>query len=230
MIFQLGERLAACAALVRQGARVADIGTDHALLPVWLIRTGRIPGAIAADVRPGPLQAAAENAARYGVQDRLETRLSDGLIKIAKAEAEDIVIAGMGGELICRIIADAPWLKNPEKRLILQPMTAAPQLRRGLAEMGFSIFTETAVEEGEKCYSVLWAGYTGDVRLALLEEYMGKIQPGTRAAAAYAQKVGTSLRKQVEGCRHMGDTETAQHLAQVLCALEDVFGGKACIG
>ena len=104
-LFQLDARLQMCADFVPPGAVLADIGTDHAYLPVWLCKSGKIPKAIAADIGQGPLQSAGESIARYQAQDRIETRLSDGLAAFSPGEADTIVIAGMGGELIARILS-----------------------------------------------------------------------------------------------------------------------------
>ena len=122
-LFRLGNRLALCASMVREGTKLADIGTDHAYLPIWLARKGRISSAIAADVKPLPLRSAEQNIRRYHVEEQITTRLSDGLRALSPDEADDIVLAGMGGELIIRLIGEAPWLKAGDKRLILQPMT-----------------------------------------------------------------------------------------------------------
>ena len=120
-LFQLGSRLGLCAAMVRPGCRLADIGTDHGYLPVWLAKTGVIRSAVAADVREGPLQSARQNIERYGVEEQVTARLSDGLDLVSAQEADDIVIAGMGGELIARLVDRAAWLRDPQKHLILQP-------------------------------------------------------------------------------------------------------------
>lgn len=95
--FSLDNRLALCADFVRDGAKVADIGTDHAYLPVWLCRIGRCDTAIAADINPLPLERGIETINNSGLNNRIEARLSNGLEKISGDEADDIVIAGMGG-------------------------------------------------------------------------------------------------------------------------------------
>ena len=123
--FSLGPRLGLCASFVRPGCRLADIGADHAHLSVWLACRSAVRSAIAADVREGPLSAARRTIARCGVESLVSARLSDGLRAIRPEEADDIVIAGMGGELIARIVGEAPWLCTPERHLILQPMTSA---------------------------------------------------------------------------------------------------------
>ena len=150
-LFQLGPRLALCASLVREGSTLCDVGTDHGYLPIWLLKTGKIPKALACDINPGPLEAARRDGAKYGVGEELSFRLSDGLEAVSPEEAEDIAIAGMGGELILRIVTQAPWLRDPQKRLILQPMSSVPELRLGLRDLGFAVLQEEAVEDGGKC-------------------------------------------------------------------------------
>ena len=104
---ELSPRLRSVAGLVPPGARFADVGTDHAYLPVWLLQQGIIEHALVSDLRPGPLDRARSTAARYGLAERMEFRLCDGLSGIAPAEADTIAIAGMGGETIAAILAGA---------------------------------------------------------------------------------------------------------------------------
>ena len=118
-------RLQMVADFVRDGAAVADIGTDHAYLPVALVLSGKCPRAVVSDLREMPLENARQAIRRYHLEDRIVACLSDGLDEIAPDWAQDIIIAGMGGELIAAILARAPWLRNEGKRLILQPMTHA---------------------------------------------------------------------------------------------------------
>ena len=129
---QLDARLSAVAALVREGRRVADIGTDHALLPVWLVRTGRCPAAVASDIRQGPAAAARRQVEKAALSDRISVRVGDGLAPLAPGEAEDIVIAGMGGETVAEILAAAPWVRNKAYHLVLQPMSKPEKLRQFL--------------------------------------------------------------------------------------------------
>lgn len=97
---------------VPQGARLADVGTDHAYLPAWLLLAGRISGAVATDVREGPLQRGRETARLYKVEDRIVFRCCDGLAAVEPQEADTVVIAGMGGELMARIVERAPWTRG----------------------------------------------------------------------------------------------------------------------
>ena len=150
---ELSPRLAAIAARVPPGFRLADIGTDHAYLPAYLLLEGTIPSAVASDVNRGPLDRGRETARQAGVEEKVDFRLSDGLNGLEANEADVIVIAGMGGELIARILSEAPWTR--EKLLLLQPMTAQPELRRWLNGNGYRIEGEAVVREGQKLYVIL---------------------------------------------------------------------------
>lgn len=154
-------RLLAAAALVREGAYLADVGTDHAYLPVYLCHTGRISRAIAADIGEGPLSAAVAHIAEAGLSSRIETVLTDGLAGLAGRGLTDIAICGMGGELIARILSDAPFVRDPSVRLILQPMSRPAALRAFLAKEGFAIVEERTVEAGGRPYFCLAAAYCG---------------------------------------------------------------------
>ena len=151
---ELTPRLQAIAEQVPQGARFADVGTDHGYLPVWLLRSGRIDSGIAADLREGPLNRARETAQRFGVADQISFRLCDGLSAIRPEEADTVAIAGMGGETIISILDAAPWTKEGTL-LLLQPMTGCAELRLWLQEHGYQITGELIAREGEKLYSIL---------------------------------------------------------------------------
>ena len=158
----LSQRLRCAASLVRQDSLVADVGTDHAYLPIALLSEGRIRGGVVSDIHKGPIARATEHIRAYGMADKLTSVLCDGLCGLADYRPEDILILGMGGELIARILADAPWTKDPHIRLILQPMTHPEALRAFLCGAGYTIVEEALVKE-EKIYQILCAEYTGDV-------------------------------------------------------------------
>lgn len=225
-LFQLGPRLSLCASLVREGAAVADIGTDHGYLPIWLLKTGRCPRAIAADINASPLEAARRNAARYGAKMRL--LLSDGLQGLGPGDAEDIVIAGMGGELILRMAGETPWLRNPGKRLVLQPMSCGPQLRAGLWDLGFSILEERACLDSGKVYAAFSAAFTGkNGPMPLLYPYMGRLEPGSPAVRLYAEKQARILENQRKGAAHLGETARAKALGDAMEALREAYLGES---
>ncbi len=161
---KLSPRLAAVASFVRKGAYLADIGTDHAYLPAWLLLHGKISRAIASDALKGPLCHAEATLEEYGLRDGIRLHLGDGLAGLDRDGVTDIAIAGMGGELIARIISEASWTKNQELRLILQPMTRQDELRRWLCRNGYAITDEALAEEDRRIYQILCVSYDGVMR------------------------------------------------------------------
>lgn len=151
----LSDRLSMIARMIPKDSRVADIGTDHGYLPVWLIQNHASQRVIACDVRQGPLDHARRSAAGYHVEDALEFRLGNGLACIAPDEVDTVVIAGMGGETIISILQDAPWVNSERYRLLLQPMTKAELLRAFLAQNGYRFLEEHLVYENHTYFPVL---------------------------------------------------------------------------
>ena len=154
----LSPRLAMAAGLVpgdRKNIRLADIGTDHAYLPVWLLqnRGADLAHVIAADLRPGPLDRARQTVRAAGLEGAVDFRLCDGLEGLRPGEADVIVIAGMGGETIAAILSAAPWTWREDCLLLLQPMSAQPQLRLWLQEHGYTIAREILTREGDTIYT-----------------------------------------------------------------------------
>lgn len=143
--------------MVPQCELVADIGTDHGYLPIYLTSKGICKRAIAADINEGPLNAAKKNIALTRVKDNIEAVLSDGLEKIEKADC--VTICGMGGELICEILA---CRKDGMEHFVLQPQRSVDVLRRYLAKEGFEIKKEAVSREGDKMYCAFYAHFTGE--------------------------------------------------------------------
>ena len=136
-LFTLNNRLQLCAEMVRKGSRIADIGTDHAYLPVWLVRAGIASFALACDIKAEPLKAGEQNIRKYHAENLVETRLCDGLRSVKSDEVDDIIIAGMGGETIVHILSDAPWIKDKNKSLILQFSYYTTLCRRMASDIQF---------------------------------------------------------------------------------------------
>ena len=217
---KLDQRLSAVAALVRLGSRLADIGTDHAYLPVWLVQNGVCPAAIAADLRPGPLEAARRHVAAAGLEDRISLRLGDGLAPVFPGEADDIVIAGMGGETIAAILSAADWLADARLRLVLQPMSRAEETRRWLLKNGFSVTEERLVRDGRWLYPVMAAAYTAAPPLTdPLPAYAGFFSP--REGSVYRRAIAGHLRRRAAGLART-DAPAADELEQLARRLEQL--------
>lgn len=152
---RLSERLERVVSFVRPCASAADIGTDHALVPVELVRRGIVKKAIAMDVRPGPLSRAKEQISRAGLSDQIEPRLSDGLAALKPQEAETVIIAGMGGELIIRILTVGRHMWDSVAQWVLSPHSEVFKVRGWLLENGFSIEKEDMVCEDGKYYVLM---------------------------------------------------------------------------
>lgn len=172
----LSPRLECVASLVRPGKKLADIGTDHAYLPVHLVSGGVTPFAIAADLRKGPLENAKQAVEAAGLEEKIELRLSDGLINFSPDEADEIVIAGMGGILIAGIIDAAQWLQKGNKHLVLQPMTHPEILRKFLITNGYRIICEKVCEDSGKLYCAMSVEFCGEyIKHPAFYEYYGEI-------------------------------------------------------
>lgn len=152
-------RLAMTAALVPPGSVAADIGSDHAQLPIYLVRQGICPRAIAADIGEGPLRNGREAVRAAGLEDKIELRLSDGFSRFAADDAGCWILAGMGGTLMARLLDAAPWLRRPGTVIAAQPMRRAHELRQWLTVHNFCIKKECACYDHGRAYAALRAEY-----------------------------------------------------------------------
>ena len=167
MPIKLTPRLLTAVSYVRGGRLVADIGTDHAYLPIYLceqrkltpvtVGSGETLCAVAADINKGPVERADEHIAAARLTKYIKTVQTDGLTGLDLYDPQDIIIFGMGGELIASILAAAPWVNAAGRRLILQPMTHAEKLREYLLAAGYSIVGETLSREGDRIYQTICA-------------------------------------------------------------------------
>lgn len=208
---RISDRLHTIAAMIPVGSRVADIGTDHARLPVWLVQQGISPSVIASDVLPMPLQRARETLEYWGLlQDpRLTLRLGDGLSGIGGEEVDSVVIAGMGGSTIAGILESCPWVPGCRHQFLLQPMSSADDLRTALHRLGFSVLQERLVRDNGTLYTVLeakqgdspgsWESWMSYVSPALLwgndplrEEYIDHLLRRLERALEGARRSGKS--------------------------------------
>lgn len=154
MKLPISQRLLACAGLVSPGDRVADIGCDHGYLSIYLLTQGIARSAIASDIHEQPLLSAVTNAEKYGVRDKMDFYLSDGVRKLPR-DFDCMVCAGMGADTMISILEAAPWLKSRQYRLILQCQSKTPALRRFLSEQGWRITEESVLRDGRFLYTVM---------------------------------------------------------------------------
>ena len=152
---ELSKRLYAVAGLVTEGASVADIGTDHGYVPIYLVERGIASKVIALDVNQGPLNRARMHIVGHGLGDRIETRLSDGLAMIRPGEVDTVIASGMGGPLTIRILQEGKEVADQLNALILQPQSEICRVRRFLTENGYRIEQEDMVLEDGKYYPVM---------------------------------------------------------------------------
>ncbi len=208
-------RLLKIAGMIRHGDRVADIGTDHAYLPVFLIKEGIVSKAFACDVSDGPLFNARNNIERAGIEGII-LRKGDGLKAVLPQEVDTVVIAGMGGDLIARIIADAEWVRDGRYELILQPMTAVEELREFLCRNGFSILKENAVSAHGRIYTAMKAVFTASVtECDPLFYYVGRLGDNMGAdELTYIQRKRRIIAKLAED---IAKVESKRDMYEMLC-------------
>lgn len=155
-------RLFSAIPYLKKGGRVADIGTDHAYLPIYLLQQGISLEALACDINEGPIESARVNIREAGLEGKIQTLRTDGLHGVEPFAPDDVLIFGMGGELILRILSEAPWIRREGIGLVLQPMSRASILRRWLLEEGFSIRGERLTRDGRKYYQTIYAEWGGE--------------------------------------------------------------------
>ena len=224
---QLQPRLQCLADLVPQGARLADVGTDHGYLPVWLLQHGRMESAIASDINALPLDHARATAAEYGVTACIDFRLCPGLSAIAPEETDVIVIAGMGGETIIAILQAAPWTKDGRHTLLLQPMTKAADLRHWLADNGYTFTGEHLVEDKGRLYPILIVTGGTHRPLTEAEALCGVLLADDPLYDACLSEHAAKLRRSAEGLRRSSNPDAAAQAAH-MDALAEELEQKRC--
>lgn len=201
MKLPISKRLLCCASMVQPGSRVADIGTDHGYLGIYLLQSGAARHVIACDLRKDPLENARRNAKLFGVDGKMELRLSDGLEKIRPDEVDTVVMAGMGGDLIQRILSQCPWRKREGLQFILQPQSAGNVLRRWMCEDGFEIQREEPVQDGHFLYTVMDIRQGEPAPLTPGTEYASPalLASGSPLVGNYLARVENALQETVRG-------------------------------
>ena len=199
MKIPISKRLLCCTELIPPGARVADIGTDHGYLSIYLIKNNLAASVIAADLRQMPLENARQNACRFGVAERIKFVLSDGLEKIESDSIDTIVCAGMGGDLIAMILQAAPWLCDSNYTVIVQPQSTVHELRRWLAETGFRVEEERLVRDGGFLYPVMRLRFDKPYNSTPGRHFVPEHLNGQAQFGAYLLQMRNNLRKTVDG-------------------------------
>ncbi len=214
---KLDQRLECAASFVPNGSRVCDVGTDHAYLPIYLVGKGISPEALATDINQGPVDRALINVSLYGLADRIKVRRADGLCGAIDFYPDAVLILGMGGELIVRIISDADWLADDKRpvRLILQPMTHPEYVRKYLLENGFRVVDEKICESG-KFYDVMAAEYDGVKRtIDDFSALIGQINlaRGDSVTRQYAAHLADIHKRRIDGLKKSGaDTSEEERI------------------
>lgn len=218
----LSNRLRLCAAMVPKGARVADIGTDHGYLGIYLLQAGVCPFVTAADLREQPLAKARENAVRFGTAEKMQFLLSDGLQALSPDAADTIVMAGMGGDLIIRILQDAPWVCSSRYTLILQPQSGGQALRQYLAESGFCIVREELAQDGQFLYTVLLARKGTMPPLSPGRQYVSDalLQSGGALLIKYLDRLIKSLSATVQSLQKADQPERLRYYETALAEIK----------
>ena len=202
---RMSERLKAVAGMVKGGGVLADIGCDHAYIPIELVLSGQFRSAVAADVREGPLGIAAGNIREYGLSDRIETRRSDGFAAFVPGEADTAVIAGMGGPLMSRILMQYPEVTGSFRELVLEPQSDTAMLRRTLLDHAFAgvwfrIAEEDMIVEDGKYYPIIRA-VRSEENASLKEPY--EYCFGPELLRQRHPVLEQYLKRQLEHCRQL---------------------------
>lgn len=204
MKIKLSKRLQMNADMVPRGARVADIGCDHGYLGIYLLQNELADFVVASDLNKMPLESAKENAAQYGVADRMAFVCANGLKGVGADDVDTIVIGGMGGDLMRNILEDAPWVRSERYTLILQPQSGAKDFRNWLFSEGFGLQQEEPSIEDGHVYFTMKLRYTGERFSATPGQlYVTPQMLNSESAElpAYIDHVLSSLHRSIEGLR-----------------------------
>ncbi len=236
MSLTLSKRLSCASEMVGKAEILADIGTDHAYLPIYMLLNSKIERAIVTDINSGPLERAVKNAVLYGVSDKIKPFLTDGLNGVERFSPDVVVIAGMGGELIARIVTGADFLKLKKCRLILQPMTKSDILRKELIKNGFSISEERLASDG-KLYTLISAEFTGSHDSYTDAELISGKKEHFHSDKLFEEYISIILRRiinSLNGIAHSSQaekySETIKKQKNIICDLYKMIGDSQISG
>ena len=216
MNIPLSPRLRLCCGFVCPGDRVADVGTDHGYLGIWLLQQGIASHVIASDIGEGPLSAALANAKKYGYTDKMTFCLSDGVQNIPH-DFDALVCAGMGAETMISILSNGPWLRSKQYRLILQCQTKTHLLRRFLSENGWRITEESVVRDGRFLYTAMEVEWHPGYTLTPGQWFFppALLENPAECVPEYFQRTVNTLRKIVDGRGENAEPELVEALSQL---------------
>lgn len=217
MHIPLSKRLQACCDFVSPGDRVADIGCDHGYLSIYLLIKGIASSVIASDINEQPLQSAVKNAETYGVREKIQFFLSDGVSNIPR-DFDTLVCAGMGADTMISILDSAPWLKDRQYRLILQCQSKTPLLRQYLSQNGWQITEETVLRDGRFLYTVMEVCWQPEnPRLTVGQWYFppALLTKPAPELPEYFQRLMFSLRRAVTGQGEQADPKMIAALKEL---------------
>ena len=224
----LSNRLDAIAGYIPQGSTVADIGTDHLQLPVYLINSGLCRSVIASELNRLPFRQAENLAAFHRLTDKIQVRFGDGLKVLSPGEAGVVVIAGIGGNAIIKMLFNSPEVLKTIQRLILQPMTGAGYLRLWLVQNGWRIGAETIVEENGRLYCVIMAepGWENALDKFIIEIGPRLAEKNDLLAGKYLRKLCTDYQKladKLSGAASPAANEKALEIKKKLTRIKEVL-------
>ncbi len=209
---QLSKRLETLITLAGTAESVADIGTDHGMVPIELVRRGAFARAIASDVRKGPLAAASAHVRAAGFADQIELRLGDGLRVLTPGEADVILISGMGGALMERILTEGEAAAKAAQRLVLSPQSEIPGFRHFLQESGYAITAEEMVYEDRKFYVLMTAEPGEETPWEGADLFYGKrlLEEGGETVTAYVKKRKAVLERILKSLKKAEDPKAEE--------------------
>ena len=205
------ERMTLIYRLVRDGKNALDVGTDHAIIPIELVKSGRSPRAAVTDISRPSLEKGIKNIAAAGLSDKISAYCTDGTLGVPLDTVDDVIIAGMGGELIVKILSQDERLKSEKFRLILQPITKPEETRRYLYENGFSVLSETKVISEGRVYAVISAEYSGMITEYSARDLLLGVTPSRDCYAdrVFAERLLSSLAVRLSGLNKAEEKDEA---------------------
>lgn len=226
-MLELSKRLSLIASLIKQGSSVCDVGTDHGYLPAFLYLSGKFKNVIATDINEKPLHSAQKNLDRLGA-DGIKLVLCDGLSGVTRADADTVIIAGMGGEVISGIIDRALFLRDQTVTLILQPTTAAKELRLYLSQNGFAVEREIALQENGKIYSVMQVRFAQQpYEISDVRALIGLLNPDDVDSCEYIKKQYRIAQKCADQLKYANKMQDEYNYYLNLSEqLKEILGGK----